>query len=203
MRLRQAQTDLVAGNHAAINEVLQTLTQDIADFDLSTHVPVLTSPPSALEFARDYVGRNRPCVVRGTLGHWRALETWSLDFLCERMGSKEVAVTFTPDGKADSVKAATSQQCFALPDTQNMTLRDFQNSLITTRINRSPCVPSVQFQNSNLTSQFKELEDDIELCIPWATEAFGCQPDAVNLWIGDKRYSTSFHKVRMMKYILR
>jgi len=38
------------------------------------------------------------------------------------------------------------------------------------------------------------LPEHIEGDIPWATESFGKQPDAVNLWMGDQRAVTSMHK---------
>ena len=56
-------------------------------------------------------------------------------------------------------------------------------------------VPYVQHQNSSLTVEFPQLVEDVEEHIPWATEALGHRPEAVNLWIGDQRAATSFHKV--------
>lgn len=49
----------------------------------------------------------------------------------------------------------------------------------------------MQRQNSNLTDELPELLEDMEKDIPWATEAFGTLPDAVNFWIGDERAVTS------------
>lgn len=49
----------------------------------------------------------------------------------------------------------------------------------------------MQRQNSNLTEEFSELLEDIERHIPWATDAFGTEPDAVNFWAGDSRAITS------------
>jgi len=36
--------------------------------------------------------------------------------------------------------------------------------------------------------------EDVETDIPWATQALGLKPEAVNLWIGNERATTSFHK---------
>lgn len=33
----------------------------------------------------------------------------------------------------------------------------------------------------------------------WAIDAFGCESEAVNLWIGDHRSVTSFHKGKQAK----
>jgi 1,2-phenylacetyl-CoA epoxidase PaaB subunit len=54
-----------------------------------------------------------------------------------------------------------------------------------------PGVFYIQRQNSNLTEDFSELVPDVEKDIPWATEAFGCEPEAANIWIGDRRAVTS------------
>lgn len=56
-------------------------------------------------------------------------------------------------------------------------------------------VPYVQHQNSSLTEEFGFLGRDIRPGLGWAGEVFGGSPDAVNLWIGDERSVTSFHKV--------
>jgi jumonji domain-containing protein 7 len=45
--------------------------------------------------------------------------------------------------------------------------------------------------SSQNTSLFTE---DVETDIPWATEALGSKPKAVNLWIGNERATTSFLK---------
>ena len=49
----------------------------------------------------------------------------------------------------------------------------------------------LQSQNNNINQYFPELLKDIGKEIPWATEAFNDQPDAVNLWIGDGRAVSS------------
>lgn len=37
-----------------------------ADFAIGSRIAVLDRPPTALEFARDYVGRNIPVLIKGT-----------------------------------------------------------------------------------------------------------------------------------------
>jgi uncharacterized protein YjaZ len=51
-----------------------------------------------------------------------------------------------------------------------------------------------QQQNSNLTEEFPVLLQDVDAQLEFAAEAFGAAPDAVNLWIGDQRSETTFHK---------
>lgn len=55
-------------------------------------------------------------------------------------------------------------------------------------------VPYLQHQNNNLAEELPQLFEDMEEHLGWANEAFGCTPDAVNIWIGDARSTTSFHK---------
>lgn len=38
------------------------------------------------------------------------------------------------------------------------------------------------------------LLPDVEPQLEFAAAAFGCAPEAVNLWIGDERSTTTFHK---------
>lgn len=54
-----------------------------------------------------------------------------------------------------------------------------------------PGVFYIQRQNSNLTEDFPELVSDVGRDVPWATEAFGREPEAANIWIGDRRAVTS------------
>ncbi|KAF9931799.1 JmjC domain-containing protein 7 [Mortierella alpina] len=52
----------------------------------------------------------------------------------------------------------------------------------------------IQLQNGNLMTEYQELMDDVPVDIPFASEALGKLPDAVNFWYGDERSSTSLHK---------
>eukprot|EP00250_Pteridium_aquilinum_P018370 c24056_g1_i1 orf=414-1844(-) len=51
-----------------------------------------------------------------------------------------------------------------------------------------------QEQNGCFLSEYSALAADAETHLPWATEAFGSLPEAVNLWIGNEKAVTSFHK---------
>lgn len=79
-----------------------------------------------------------------------------------------------------------------------MTMSDFQSELMRSWHDvASVGVPYVQHQNDSLRSEFANLIGDreIEPEIAWASEALDQKPEAVNLWIGDQRAVTSFHKV--------
>ncbi|CAO3574566.1 unnamed protein product [Mortierella alpina] len=52
----------------------------------------------------------------------------------------------------------------------------------------------IQLQNGNLMTEYQELMEDVPADIPFASEALGKVPDAVNFWYGDERSSTSLHK---------
>jgi hypothetical protein len=68
-------------------------------------------------------------------------------------------------------------------------MSEFLNALENS--DRYPGVFYIQRQNSNLTEDFPELVPDVGRDVPWATEAFGHEPEAANIWIGDKRAVTS------------
>lgn len=49
-------------------------------------------------------------------------------------------------------------------------------------------------QNDSLRQEFPGLMADVEPFLEVAREAFGNEPDAVNLWIGDERAVSAVHK---------
>ncbi|MCO5593793.1 hypothetical protein L7F22_047810 [Adiantum nelumboides] len=55
-------------------------------------------------------------------------------------------------------------------------------------------VAYAQEQNGCFLSEYSALSADAETHLSWATEALGCLPEAVNLWIGNEKAVTSFHK---------
>lgn len=61
------------------------------------------------------------------------------------------------------------------------------------RLERDTEVHYLSRQNDSLRSEFSELLKEVpELCM--AREAFGNEPEAINLWIGDDRSVSSCHK---------
>lgn len=59
---------------------------------------------------------------------------------------------------------------------------------------RDKFVAYAQQQNDCFRSEYSALASDCDPDIPWASEALGCLPEAVNLWIGNHSSETSFHK---------
>lgn len=181
---------------------LAELSQDLADFGIGSTIDNLLRVPPDGDFYRHYVSKNVPCVVRHAAERWPALQRWNLDYFADVLGDARVTATFTPDGRADAVKpiaSARGQPGFVLPHTQDMTMRDFVTTYRQSRDGSAAAgyVPSVQFQNNNLVEQFRDLFGDMEMVLPWASQAFRkTVPEAVNLWIGDSRSSTTYHKAR-------
>ncbi|CAN0008064.1 unnamed protein product, partial [Pylaiella littoralis] len=55
-------------------------------------------------------------------------------------------------------------------------------------------VAYLSHQNDSLRQEFPGLMEDVEPFLALAREAFGNEPDAVNLWIGDERSLSAVHK---------
>jgi hypothetical protein len=108
------------------------------------------------------------------------------------LGDKLVTVAVTPNGYADAIATGISDESseyFVTPEERIMPMSEFLNAL--EYRDQYPGVFYIQHQNSNLTEEFPELVPDVGRDIPWATEAFGHEPEAANIWIGDKRAITS------------
>nr|CAD7594021.1 unnamed protein product [Timema genevievae] len=112
------------------------------------------------------------------------------------LSDKKVTVAVTPNGYADAIATRSEQNAdieyFVMPEEREMNMSEFLDALEDRH--KYPGVFYVQRQNSNLTEDFPELMREVEPEISWASEAFGCPPEAVNLWVGDERAITSMHK---------
>jgi len=126
------------------------------------------------------------------------MSLWTDDYLAETVG--RITVAITPDGRADSlVEVKDGTTYFVEPHNEEMTMRELLERLTPgTALDRQE-VNYLQSQNGNLFNsqsedrEFESLLADIERDIPWANEALGRRPDAVNIWIGDSRSVTSVH----------
>ena len=70
-----------------------------------------------------------------------------------------------PTGYADAI----TDGFFMLPDEQQMTFSEFVDILN----KETDAVYYIQKQNSNLTTELRELYSQVDADISWATEAFG------------------------------
>ncbi|XP_034255635.1 bifunctional peptidase and (3S)-lysyl hydroxylase Jmjd7-like [Thrips palmi] len=178
-----------------MEELFKCLTVEAQEFHYGTSVPeVSVNDISPLGFYRSYVSSNQPVLIRNACRHWPAFHKWNKEYLSSKLGGKETFVAVTPNGYADAVAfdLVTKKEYFVMPEEKKIKFSEFMEVL------HNPTqyhgIYYLQRQNSNLTDELPELLEDIEKDIPWATEAFGTLPDAVNFWIGDKRAVTSMHK---------
>lgn len=171
-----------------VTKAFHSLSTEARELYLTAEVPVLSSPPSALEFYRSWVTPNVPVVIKNNLNNWPALDLWNSEYFREKIGDKEVTVAVTPNGYADAVVG----EYFVMPEERSMTMSHFLDILDHNIEEKG--IFYIQKQNSNFTEEFSEIIQDAALEIPWATEAFGKAPDAVNFWMGDGRAVTSMHK---------
>uniref|UniRef100_A0A8C3S2I7 Bifunctional peptidase and (3S)-lysyl hydroxylase JMJD7 n=1 Tax=Chelydra serpentina TaxID=8475 RepID=A0A8C3S2I7_CHESE len=172
----------------AVRRCLAAFPAEARELGLAESVPYLNSLLSPLEFYREWVCPNKPCIIRNAFGHWSALKKWTLTYLRKVAGSKMVSVAVTPNGYADAVY----QDRFVMPEERQMLFSNFLDIVEKKVI--SPSVFYVQKQCSNLTEEFPELLGDVEPEVPWMSEALGKKPDAVNFWLGESAAVTSLHK---------
>ena len=102
----------------------------------------------------------------------------------------------TPHGRGDAVlpSAEHGGDVFVLPQEQCMPFGDFLTALDASLDDSATAsVPYVSAQDGSLTRDFPALAADVPAELPWATEAFGAPPDAINLWCGNDRSASSFH----------
>ncbi|KAG7464348.1 hypothetical protein JOB18_037318 [Solea senegalensis] len=174
---------------------MESVRKRLSEFSLEAHdlylnrsVPYLEESPDPLHFYRDWIGPNKPCIIRNALSHWPALSRWTPEYLREKVGSKVISVAVTPDGYADAV----SGDRFVMPEERQMSLSSVLD-IIEGKVQRSG-VFYVQKQCSNLLDQLSQLSDDMETHVSWMTSALGKFPDAVNFWLGESKAVTSMHK---------
>ncbi|KAG8449438.1 hypothetical protein GDO86_016188 [Hymenochirus boettgeri] len=167
---------------------LKSFSDEVRELQGTDCIPYLEKSLSPLQFHREWLCPNRPCIIRNAINHWPALHKWTLDYLRSSIGYKKVSVAVTPNGYADAVY----KDRFVMPEERTMLLSHFLD--IMEKKTMSPGVFYIQKQCSNLTEEFSELLNDVESHIPWMSEALGKRPDAVNFWLGESAAVTSLHK---------
>lgn len=109
-------------------------------------------------------------------------------------GDTPIQVAVTPNGLADGIaqKLPENEKYFVMPEEQTMTMSRFLDQINSRDINK---IVYLQKQNSNLVQDFPKLLKDIDLnTLQFASESFNKRPDAINLWMGEDRAISSFHK---------
>ncbi|KAM0935252.1 putative transcription factor & chromatin remodeling &Metalloenzymes JmjC family [Dioscorea sansibarensis] len=182
-----------------MEQELKSLWSEIRELSLGSSIDRLDSAPSPLHFLRDYVSANKPCIISSSATrHWRAISNalWSNDaYLRRTLASTTVSVHLTPHGRADSlVPLPNKSLCFASACMRPMPFSDALDLITSSGSPTSPVVAYAQQQNNCFNEEYSALASDVDPHVPWATEALGCLPEAVNLWIGNGQSETSFHK---------
>eukprot|EP01083_Nonionella_stella_P050743 134888_1 len=173
------------------------LSRNARELYLPSEVPRIHRP-SALTFLRDFVSQNKPVIITGVSDGWSAQFLWTNAYLRKQMGDREISVAVTPNGRADAVQSGQ----FVLPEERKMYFSDFldhfEGVCDTDEIESSKLseddVVYVQKQNGYFPVEFGPLCVDVPDDIDFATEAFGCSPDAINFWMGDDRSVSSLHQ---------
>ncbi|KAK0643093.1 cupin-like domain-containing protein [Cercophora newfieldiana] len=182
----------------ATNDPIAELIKNYNELN-SSHITELDEEPSALEFMR-FVARNTPFVVRGAAANWKATQTWSARFLEDHLADETVNVAVTPIGKADSPTLHDDGSLiFAKPWEEDQPFPTFLNYVIQQEKTQSSSLPSevryAQTQNDNLRHEYSSLFSHVQHDIPFARIALQHpSPDAINLWIGNSRSTTTLHK---------
>ncbi|RLN87204.1 hypothetical protein BBJ28_00006568 [Nothophytophthora sp. Chile5] len=194
------QGEAVATAAAGLRASLRKLQEDTQDFwaPLSAVARVDAATLSPLRFHREFVSRNVPVVLTNamTSPQWEhALSAWQDDaYLEAKAGDTSVTVDVTPFGLGDAVLELPGhhRELFVMPEEREMPLAEFL------RVFRDregfDGVPYLSHQNDSLREQFPALFEDVPSCVELAKEAFGNEPDAVNIWIGDERAVSTMHK---------
>lgn len=192
------------------DSLLHRLAQDYRDLN-GTDLEVWTHTPSPLEFSR-IVNVGRPVLFRGVPGKedLPALTKWTNEYLLASMGNRKLSVAVTPNGRADALHTLPDgTRYFVEPHTEHMTMHELFEAISASEQDPSSEVYYLQSQNGNMysavdfdlttepgptsASELAPLLSDVPREIPWASEALGRTPDAVNIWIGGSRSVTSVH----------
>jgi len=185
--------------------------RDAAELWLGLEVDAIDSGAlTPLVFARDYAAASRPLLVRGVADAERLAHTFDLASLARRWGDADIDVAATPDGRADAI---SGEGLFAKPETRRLALRTFVERLVR---ETDDTVLYYSAQNDELRRRHPELLRSLcdeafagrpgPLANDLVAAAFGPRgggreedvvlPEAVNLWIGDRRSVTSAHRDR-------
>ncbi|KAL3818349.1 hypothetical protein ACJIZ3_004254 [Penstemon smallii] len=182
-----------------VKESIENLWQEVRDLSLGTtpHIDHLPTPPTPLHFLRHYITPNKPCLISSAATrHWPALSLWpSATYLRSTLSTTPVSLHLTPTGKADSLTphpTSPSSLCFASAHVQTLPFGEALDMVLNSR--EGETVAYLQQQNDCFRGEYGALKGDVEEHISWASEALGCLPEAVNLWVGNHFSETSFHK---------
>ena len=195
----------------------------IFTYALQTVPKVDARTVSPREFYKDYVSKNRPCILQNLVGNWPALSKWdSDDYLVKTSGDAQITVNVTPNGYADALtrikgsirKGNSERKVFVKPLEEKMSMSQFLDRLKSSKhtddaTGSQPSVLYCSRQNNSLLDEFPSFIKDIEKHFTYATRSLLNQNlsstpnsdkvdtravEAINLWIGDDRSVSSTHQ---------
>ena len=62
--------------------------------------------PTKVEFFQDFLFRSKPVILENAISGWPAMKKWTMDYLLQQYGEKEVHIKLTPDGIFEGVESA-------------------------------------------------------------------------------------------------
>ncbi|WWC88527.1 uncharacterized protein L201_003438 [Kwoniella dendrophila CBS 6074] len=190
-----------------IEELEQVLEQLLDDYrDLQLHdVTNYEQPPTSLEALR-MINRAHPAIIKGFSPLTSAAQPhdWSKPEIYKEISrDKEVTVAITDDGLADSVRELEDgSTTFVKAYDGKMTILALISRLGPKTTGANGEAYYLQSQDGNTyrstprpygSPELEAFQNYIERDIQWMKEATGSEAEAVNLWIGDKKSTTSLH----------
>lgn len=150
---------------------------NLLDLHTVQEIERIEKPSSPYEFYKNYVAQNKPVIITGkcsvNLAHliitdavwnWPAFKKWDNSYFRKTMGDNKVTVDATPNGFGDAIVNGTH---FVKPDELQMTINEFFDYIE----KKSPTsdVYYLQHQNSNFTTEFLPIQEDVDDHIPWVS----------------------------------
>lgn len=62
--------------------------------------------PQKHEFFQDYLFRSKPLIIENAVKDWPAMRKWTMEYLRQQYGEKEIHIKLTPDGIFEGVESA-------------------------------------------------------------------------------------------------
>jgi len=166
-------------------------------------------------FLRDFVALNKPCLFQND-----EIASVSLDELVSAHGDCDLVVDVSPDGHADIVRQCHDGiRRFVKPASQHMSLAELRERLrlqetkrkesyeqilsksfplqprtMEAKTNDFETVCYYSRQNDCLRKELPAVAPLFPSSLSWASETFGTELQAINLWIGNQRSVSSMHK---------
>ena len=151
------------------------------------------------EFFWSFLSVSRPVIIRGAINEWPAMKKWSMEYLREKYGRKEIHVKITQDGVFEGVEAASlwpgysdswipdrvrTQLSFpdlvvVRPATDEMAFGDFLDLV---SLGRNKSGVSSYLEYSSIPSYLPILENDIER-LPFVGDLL--ERKHLNIWLSD------------------